>query len=357
MKGLRMLVNMLLILAILPLTAGCVKTLNGTQVAEVYKTLPAFLGGGYQGRVEPGHRIFYNPLWTNVFVLDTQQITLSWAGEGHGDNPNVNDALNTRAADGNEIWLSITVQYHINPLMTRDVLMNVGYDGDDFKGAVEAYARSKVRSHLGELSASQFYNNTMRYEKIGNAKNELNESLKPFGIIVDNVNLDNHRFDDKYQARINETKSTDQEAQEAFNQIGTVESDKSKMLQEAIGVTNKIIADAEGQAAQAKDTGNAYYTEKENQALAITAEGKNAAAVIAEKIKSLKQSGGESLVRLEIGKQLIASNAPFFLVNRGEGSGNGLDVSKIDYNEIMGRIGKMSAAGENLTGVKQQQMK
>lgn len=344
---------------ILPSMTGCgLKTMGDTEVGEVYSTLPDFLGGGYKGRVEPGTWKLYSLFWTDIYTIPTGQQTVTWSEKGQGDDPNINDALNTRAGDGNEVWLSITTQYHIDPLKTKDVLLNVGYKDENIETAVEDYGRSKIRSCLGELQTDEFYDNNLRFGKTGDAKKILSEKLSPYGIIIDNVNLDGHRFADDYQRKIDETKRVEQDAQRAFNSIATMKTQKKQELQNTIGDVNKQVADAEGKENQAKLKGDAYFTEKENNTLAITVEGQKTAEGIAKEIASLKNAGGESLVRLKIGQQLIASGAPFYLVNRGEGSGDGnLDMSKLDYNEFLSQIGKMSLAGENIFGAEHRHLK
>ena len=50
--------------------------------------------------------VIYVPLWTTIHVLDTRVMSLTWAGRGQGNFPDINDALNTRAMDGNQVWTS-----------------------------------------------------------------------------------------------------------------------------------------------------------------------------------------------------------------------------------------------------------
>jgi hypothetical protein len=334
---------------------GCVQTMDGTEVAHLYRSLPKWLGGGFVEKVNPGNIVFYNPCWTTIYTVDTRQRTVTWAGKGQGDNPGVNDTLNTRAADGNETMLNFTVQYHYSALSIDAIILNLGDEEGAAEETVEAFARSLIRIHLNKLLTEQFYDNNRRYKRTEEATVALNQALAPFGIIIDNINLDSHEFSPEYQELIDLAKKSVQKAQEAFNQIETVKSEQKEEYQKMVGTTNKMIQDALGVEQQMKDSGDAYHEQKENEAAAIRAEGENVAAVIEEKIVALKRVGGENVVRLAIGSELLKAEAPFYVINRGDGGqGGGMDFSRLDYTEALRQLGAMSLAGENPGGGQRQ---
>ncbi|MFH1211125.1 MAG: SPFH domain-containing protein [archaeon] len=319
---------------------GCAKSLNSTEYAAVYKRLPWNLGG-YSGTIKPGSFFAYSPFWTDVYVIDTKVTSISYAGRGKGDNPSINDAMNTRAFDGNEIWLEITIQYHRNPLKIREIIEAVGHKAAYSAEAVEAFARGKIRAHLGELLTEHFYDNKLRYEKIGDVVTDLNKILDQYGLVVDNVILDNHRFTPTYQSIIDDGKKTDQAAQEAKNNIETVRSDKKRALQDMIAKVNKQVEDAKGKYKQAQFAGDAYVQQKKNEAEAIVVQGKNEAQATVNQINALKQAGSDAVVRLVIGKELMKSQAPFILINSGDNK-SGLNLTKTDYNDMLEKFGIIS---------------
>lgn len=130
------------------------------------------------------------------------------------------------------------------------------------------------------------------------------------------------------------------------NKIETTKSNKKKELQSEIGNVNKVIAEANGELDQARLRGDAYYTAREAEAKKIMIEGKNRVATIEKKIEALQKQGGEDLVRLEVAKSLMESGAQFYLV-QGQSAGQGsLNVSKMDYNQLLEQLGKLGIVGE-----------
>ncbi len=203
--GIKLITLALFLFAVLAGTSGCYQTMDTTEVGLVYKKLP-FALGGFKGRVEPGNMALYCPLWTTIHVLDTRVMSLTWASRGQGNFPNRNDSLNTRAMDGNQVWLDITVQFFIDPTKVNLVLTGLGANRDSVQNIVTAYARSQIRTSLGELYTDHFYDNKLRYDKTGKVKAEMNKALNPVGIKIDAVLLDDHRFDAAYQKKIDQTK-------------------------------------------------------------------------------------------------------------------------------------------------------
>ena len=89
-----------------------------------------------------------------------------------------------------------------------------------------------------------------------------------------------------------------------------------------------------------------FYEAELAKAKAILIEGENEVKAMRQQIEALKQEGGRDLIRMRIAEQLMASNAPFFLVDKGAGTDGNLDFSKIDYNEFLRQMGAMSLSGE-----------
>ena len=320
------------------LQAGCMKTMDSTEVGVIYKSLPWGFGG-FKGYVNSGEMFIYSPLWTNIYTVDTKVKSISWSRD---------TSLNTRAMDGNEVWLSVTVQYHNDPSKVGIVLANIGSEDENIETALTAFSRGNIRAYLGELFTEHFYDNKMRYEKSEIAKNALNRALNPYGILIDTVIIDAHRFQTEYQDKIDLTKTTEQQAQQMKNKIDTIRAKKKKEIQEMIAHVNKVVAKADGKTMQAKLRGDAYYDAKKAESKAILIEGKNEAEAIMKHIEALKRSGGASIIRLEIGKSLIDSKSKFFLIDKGDksnGSGK-LDFSKIDYNKFLDQMGLMFLADE-----------
>jgi hypothetical protein len=333
----------------------------------VVKRLPAFLGGGIQkDMVKSGEMIFYCPLWTSVYRLTSEAQSSRFAGKGRGDNPHVNDAVNARAYDGNEVWLGITVQWR--QLMPKDpsmILRKIGprlLTNKDFNSSkdmrslngqgsvqelVQSYVRSKTRINLGQLYTADFYDNHKRYEKNDITKREINKILSEFSVDIDSINLDSHEFDKEYQDLIDKTRGQEQLAEAEERRIATVKADKERALQDKIGEVNKLVADAEGERQQAKDRSSGNFKAKENTAKAILIEGQNESSWIRKKIEALNRPGGKKVVMMEIAQNIIDSGAPYYVIDEGSSGGGNMNFRKLDMNKMLQQLGAASLGGEH----------
>ena len=339
------------LLLLMAFSAGCgMKKLSSTEIGAVYKKLPGKLGG-FKKVVEPGDFIMWFPVTTEIYIIDTLQMSSRYAGSPQSPKADAEDyALNTRAFDGNEVDLETTIRYHImGEIIRKDpeaFLSIVKPDKKFIKDLTKAFSRSKIRMSFGEIRTNEFYNNDKRYGKVAQSQEVLDKSLNPYAIKVDDVILDGHSFQGEYQNVINQARTMEQKAQEQKNAIETIKSNKKKEIQEEIGRVNQAIAEADGELEQARLRGDAYYTAKEKEAERIMIEGKNRVAAIQKNIEALQKQGGEDLVRLDVAEALIKSKAVFYIIP-GQGAGSGsLNVAKTDYNQLLEQLGKLGIAGE-----------
>jgi regulator of protease activity HflC (stomatin/prohibitin superfamily) len=330
--------------ALIPIATSCqMSTMEATEQGHQLSKLPWGLGGMKEAVISPGTTDFY-PMWVDTYALDTGVFSISWAGRGGGDNPGVNDAVNTRAIDGNEVFLDLTIQYHVDPMFTETTLYKVGYREDDIRRLVVNWGRSVARTGLGMMLTNEYYNNERRYEAIAFTKAQLNRDLNPFGVVVDNVIFDDHHFTEDYQGLIDSAKQAEQEAQEQENLVATTEAYWKQQFQEAQGLSNKTIALAEGEATQIRRDADAYYSAKASEAKAIETAGLNRVKGIEAEIEALQAEGSADLVKLAFGKSLLESNATFITLPSGGGNGQ---VQWMDLNQLMSSVGLMSVAGQS----------
>ncbi len=206
---------------------GCnMSTMDDKTVEKgiLFSKLPWGMGGIKDEIVAPGQTKIY-PFWIDCYAIPTAMQSVTWSGVGSGNNPEVNDQVNTRAGDGNEVFLDVTVQYSIIPDKIKDVLFQVGPKPQDVSNTVQSWARSYIRTSLGKLMTNEFYDNTKRYEATSHAQAELNRALNPFGIKVENVIFDEHHFDEAYQQLIDQSKQVEQQSQEQKNLVDTTKAE------------------------------------------------------------------------------------------------------------------------------------
>lgn len=351
MKYLRLLVIASLAISL----SGCdtgFQTMGPTERGVKFRILPPSLGGGVSSGgsvIEPGETSVVMP-WEKVYRFDTSIQKLEWGAAGEGSTPGREDYVQTRALDGNEVALAVKVEYHVShdPERLVQLLQSVGTSNDDIRKLVIAVARSDIRTYMNDLKTSQFFDNEQKYGR-GQTKvfEAMSARLHDYGIIVDQFNLGQHRFerelpdgqiDSSYQQKIDEVQTIDQETENVRRRKDTVIADKKRELALAQAGYNRSIAEADGVIKQATLRGDNYFKSREFEAKAILSAGQAEVEGVVEKINALSGPGGEEILKLEIARQLILSNAKYVLMGNGE-AGSGLDVNKVDTNELLRQIG------------------
>ena len=302
----------------------------------------------------PGETIIVWP-WERVYRFDTSVQYVSWGARGSGTFEEHDDYVYTRAVDGNEVALAVTIQYHIDPEKgsLRNLVQHVGTSNERVRKLVEAVARADIRTYMNELQTKDFFNRDRRYQGIERVKSSMVERLEPMGIVIDSVILNEHRFerllpsaaiDRSYQEKIDETQKLGQDTERELLRIETEKARKRRELNDMQARVNREVAEAEGYIEQARFRGNGYFEAKQNEAKAFRARGEKEIEALVEPIGALRGKGGRALLKLELAKALIENDAGFVLMNESE-SGSGLGLRKVDTNELLRQIGVVEGLG------------
>lgn len=354
-------ITSLLVFVVLSVS-GCdngFRTMGSSEYAVVFSALPRFLGGGIRERtLEPGEMEFILP-WQSVYVFDTSVQAISWGGVGSGDRPTSDDYVETRAKDGNEVGLAMTVQYHIDPRAVRYVVQKVGSSNERIRQLVSAVARADIRTHMNILYTRDFFSPIKRQAAVDEVKEAINARLQPQGIIIDAVIYNDHRFerrmpddtfDRSYQEQIDKTQATNQQTEREKKKIAAVIEEKKRQFNDAKAEVNRTVEAAEGYKRQAQLRGDAYLTAKQNEAKQITTTGMSEVEGLKKQVAAFSGPGGEALVRLSLVRALVDSNPSFILMSSEDGQGgNSIGVRKTDTNELLHQFGLATAASEAMT--------
>ncbi|MFN8389246.1 MAG: SPFH domain-containing protein [Bdellovibrionota bacterium] len=334
--------------------AGCkldpFETLGPSEHGVVFSALPTFLGGGVEKKVySPKQKVMLWP-WQRLYRMDTGLQTVTWGGQGEGDDTLHEDFVQTRAIDGNEVALTMTVTYRIRPEQLGYVIQKVGIDNDTVKRLVTFVARSDIRLHMNYLKTEDFRSVEERQKRVEQVKSFMNERLQPEGIDVIDVIFVNGLFyrqksdgtmDTSYQDQMNEEEQTNQKTIQERNRIKTVEEEMKQKFAEAEGSFFRVKEQADGQLRQAENRGNAKYEALLKDAERVHAVGMNEIEGMRKEIEALSGPGGRAILRKEVAKALAESNARFVVMN-GTGSG-AVDVNRMDANELIRQAGIFSA--------------
>jgi len=324
-----------LALAMLLLGAGgCIsRTTRETEVGVLVCKLGIGCpdGKGVQKTVyPPGSTNFFAPFIRDFYVFDTKMQNLEMVLDPkHGDRDERDD-LRFKTTDGNDISMDVTVAWTIDPKRAFDLLATVGTSTADVKEKlVRPMARTLVRDVLNELDSESIYNSDKRFEKAEEAKTVLGKAMAPYGVLISQVILHEHRFNPEYEKVIHDRKLAEQRAQQLKSETEAALQEALRNLESARGKVASEIAQATGQLAQAKLAADAEYFQQQQNADAILSERTANAKAIQKRNEALRGSGGRAMVKLRIAEALAGK--PVILIP----GGNGVGLHKLDVNKLI----------------------
>ncbi|MDZ4786786.1 MAG: SPFH domain-containing protein [bacterium] len=352
--------RILFFITALLLLSGCdtgFRQMGTTEYGVLFRKLPPSLGGGVGMKViNPGEYALIWP-WDRIYRFDISLQYISWgAGSNKEGYKQHSDYVYTRAVDGNEVALAVTVQYRVSdkPEDLVRLVHNVANSNMAVDTLVETVARANIRAFMNELKTSAFFDGKARYEAIDKSKDAMNTNLNPEGIYIEKVILDEHRFerqlrdgstDRSYQDKIDETQKIGQDTERELLRIDTIRAQKAQEFNEVQGKVNRQIAEADGYSKQSKLRGDGFLQAKTNDALGVLAKGKSEVDGMKQKIAALEGQGGIELLKLEFAKYL-SKEKPSFVTLGDQSNSNNVDVRKLDTNELLRQIGMSEALKE-----------
>ncbi len=336
------------------------QTLEAGEYGVKFAKLPPWGGGGVQNKViEPGEKTFVMP-WEDLYRIDTTIESISWGSRGSGNRPSVEDSVQTRTVDGNEVLLAITVQYHVDPKKVKHIIQYVAGEkdsiGERIRTLVSSVARADIRTHMNVLSTRDFFSQEQRQIALDRLREAMNARLIDEGIIIDSVIYNDHRFervlsdgtvDDSYQQKIDQTQATNQETEQEIKRVSVVVEEKKIQFNEEQAKVNREIEEAKGRKDQATLRGDSYFKARSLESERVRVVGKEEIEGLKKRIEALQGPGGEALLKMEIAEEIIKANPKFFILNSGDGKEESLGVQRTDTNELLRQIGILEGLKEN----------
>lgn len=338
---------------------GC-QTMGPTEHGVRFRKLPPRFLGGIAGEViPPGKTIIVLPAIDTIYRFTTAVQDISW-GERPGDEGSL---VYTRAQDGNEVALSLTVLYQIDPKedTLRELIRGVAVSDIEVRELVESVTLAEVRTAMNELRTPDFLNKDARYHAVDKVRLAIEERLKGYGIRVVRVNLDDFRFerlvkdgdtatvDTSYQDKLREIQRLGENTERERQRVKTVQAKKSQELNEMQAQVNRWIQEAEGYKNQAVLRGDGFLQARRNEASAILAEGRALVEGLRAQVDALSGSGGIAVLKLELAKKLAEAQSKFIVM--GEQS-QAIDVQRTDTNQLIEQLGIVEAMRDETRGKK-----
>jgi len=319
--------SLVMLLAVLPWGCG---TTSSTEVGVRTNLFGIFEKRGKQEVYSPGGVYFFLPVvnaWNRLPI--SQQNLMMNANAGEGDRP-VPDDITFKTRDGNNVYIDVNVMWRIDPKRAGDLISNVGQSVDEIKErVVRPISRSTIRDIFNEITSEEYYQVTVKNKMAAKAKDVLAKELGELGILVDMLQVQQHRFDAEYQAAINAQKQAEADVQTLVEQQKNMEVQKKSELEGKRSEWNRRIEDSLGEAGRIKNEADGYYQTKTNEAKAVVAVAQAEAEGVRKEAEALGKLGGDAYVKMQVAKQFAQKK---ILIVPGS------NVSTMDVNQLIGYI-------------------
>jgi regulator of protease activity HflC (stomatin/prohibitin superfamily) len=276
---------------------------------------------------QPGGVYTVAPFINAWITLPISQQNLIMNGvPGEGDRP-VPDDIVFKTADGNNIHIDVNVMWRIDPGKAAFVIAHVGQSIDEIKErVVRPISRSVIRDVFNEITSEEYYHVTVKNEMAAKAKEQLGGELATYGVIVDMLQVQQHRFDAEYQNAINAQKQAEADVQMLIEQQKNMEVQKKSELEAKRAQWNRQQEEAMGEAGRTRNDADAYYQTKTNEAQAVVAAAQAEAEGIRKEAEALGKMGGDAYVKMQVAQRL--SKKKILIVP-------GSNVSTMDVNQMV----------------------
>jgi regulator of protease activity HflC (stomatin/prohibitin superfamily) len=315
--------------------AGC-GTTSSTEVGVRTSLFGVIEKRGEAHVYEPGGVYFFLPLinhWTTLPIA--QQNLLMNANPSESDRP-VPDDITFKTKDGNNVHIDVNLMWRIDPKKAPYLVFHVGQNIDEIKERlVRPVSRSVIRDVFNEITSEEYYHVTAKNQVAEKAKDAVAKALEPYGVLVDMLQVQQHRFDTEYQGAINAQKQAEADVQTLGEQQKNIVAQKKSELEAKRAQWNQQLEDSLGAVGRLRNEADAYYQTKTNEAKAIVAVAQAEAEGVRKEAEALSKLGGDAYVKMQVSQQL--SKKRILIVP-------GSNVSTMDVNTmvdfLLGRRGQ-----------------
>ena len=306
--------------------AGC-GTTSSTEVGVRTSMLGVFDRRGTQHLYQPGGVYFFVPVLNSWDTLPiSQQNLLMTADPGEGDRP-VPDDITFKTKDGNNVYIDVNVMWRIDPPKAPFLVSHVGQSTLEIKErVVRPIARSVIRDVFNEITSEEYYQVAVKNRVAAKAKDALAQQLAAYGLLVDMLQVQQHRFDQEYQGAINAQKQAEADVQTLVEQQKNMEVQKKSELEGKRALWNRQLEDAGGQAGRIRNEADAYYQTRSNEAKALVAVAQAEAEGVRKEAQALGKLGGDAYVKMQVAQQLSQKRVTIV---------PGTNVSTMDVNKLV----------------------
>jgi len=288
----------------------------------------------------PGTTNFFLPIINDWYVFDTALQNLVMTRDAGTGARVGDDSLHFKTIDGNDITVDVTVAWQIDATkadyLVKFVAQNVAGVGDRL---VRPVSRTVIRDVLNELASEQFYDAQVRFEKAEKASDMLNHYLNNEGVIVTQVLLGEHQFNQRYEQIIRDKKVAEQDAARLSSETEAAREQMRRELEVAKGEVSRSIEKARGEAQQTQIRADAIVFERGRKAQAILVEKEAEAKGVTEQARALSGSGGANMVKLRVAEALRGKPLVFLPTT-------GMELHTTNVNKLLETYGTLAVAND-----------
>lgn len=279
----------------------------------------------------PGGTYFFAPFITEWYTFNTSTQSLEMTASVTSGDRNDKDDVEFKTRDGNDVAVDITVLYHVDPTRVVHIVQRVAKTQEELREIIiRPIARTIPRDALNVLTSEDIYT-SKKFAAASQSIKDLNAIMADYGVVVEAVNLGDHRFHSEYQKAINDKKVFDQEVNTNKSAAENALREWQANLERTKGDVDQSVATERGRLAQAKLDSDAYHDAKEKEAEAIVAEKKASATGISKLRAAMSGTGGKTRIKMRLAKALTGKK---IIVVPSGGSGQ-LSINKLDINELV----------------------
>ncbi|MFO0725602.1 MAG: SPFH domain-containing protein [Myxococcota bacterium] len=286
------------------LFTGC-NAVSSTEVGVRTTMVGLLEPRGTQQSYPAGGVYFIMPYFNSWATLPTsQQNLLMNTNAKEGDRP-IPDDVAFKTKDGNNVYIDVNVMWRVDPTKAGTVISRVGQSIEEIKErVVRPMSRSVIRDTFNEITSEEYYQVTVKNKVAEEARAKLAAEVAPYGVIIDMLQVQQHRFDTAYQAAINAQKQAEADVQKLIEQQKAMEQQKQSELEAKRSEWNKLTEEALGQAGRAQNDADGYYQTKTNEAKALLASAMAEAEATKKEAEALSRLGGDAYVKMQLAKML-----------------------------------------------------
>ena len=247
------------------------------EVAVLYNNTGVPLFGDDAEVITEQGALTFAPGAQRVEMLDVSPQILVMEGDETLNEDQVRK-LTVRANDGSNFYFEkLEIHYQVIPGMTRLVIEENGR-GNSYKLPVRIHSREVLRDAFGRYSFMEIADPSTYGAATAQAKEALNERLKPLGIEVTNIPPPKPKFDDRVEHAIEERQNAEQEVEVQVERRLKLTQEMGRKVQQVEQAKNEeyqqLLAELEAQRQQAANKLIATTREADLYFIRRQAEGK-----------------------------------------------------------------------------------